>query len=62
MIIRKNIKKSHKVTAICDRVLQYSKDIKVAHQTTKMHKKCHLFFFFIYSYNTPIILTNKIIK
>jgi hypothetical protein len=38
---------------------QCSKDNKVAPQTTKMYKKCHLFF--LYSYNTPILLTNKII-
>jgi hypothetical protein len=56
----KNIKKSPKLTAVCDRAPQCSKGTEVAHQTTKMYKKGHLFF--LYSYNTLILLTNKIIK
>jgi hypothetical protein len=56
---RKHIIWPPKLPAICDLVLQCSKCNKVAPQTTKMYQKYH---FFLYSYNTPNILTNIIIK
>jgi hypothetical protein len=57
--LEKNIKKPHKITVVSDGTLQCSKGNKVAYQTTKMYKKCHLFF---YLYNTPILLKIKKLK
>jgi hypothetical protein len=44
------IKKLSKLTIVCDRAPQYSRDTKEAHQTAKMYQKYHLFFYI------PIIL------
>jgi hypothetical protein len=56
----KNIKKPHKLPVVCNIATQWSKGTKVAPKTIKMYQKGQLLF--LYSYNTPILLTIKIIK
>jgi hypothetical protein len=54
------LKKKPKLSAICNTAFECSKGIKVAPKLSKCIK--NVTYFFLYSYNTPIILTNKIIK
>jgi hypothetical protein len=59
--LRENIykKKKHpKLPAVYNLALQCSKSNKVAPKLPKCNKKAT---YFLYSYNTPIFLTNKII-